>query len=186
MSNSCPKAEKDLSRSTGLNYDRSSMFPFIVRRLAPLLLWLPLFGCATQADEQNKRLNELNDRLQRVQSTTVRLEERVAALEGTYRALIAQPRAASNSSNQVLAPKDLPVVKMAPRSAEAEGNDAVVAGPEPDEPRTLIVGEGTRVEARSSADASGSPPAKRAKDKATSESTSKKPSNATVSGNKAP
>jgi hypothetical protein len=129
-------------------------------------------------------LNELRERIDRFQTTTGRLEERIAALEGAVRAQ--EIRLSANVPGpQVRAPKDLPVVKMeAPGQSGGPPDEPVAA--ESDEQRTLIVGEGNRVEARPTTD-SNAEPTRKAKEKApASRSPSKGQTNATVSGNKAP
>ncbi|MGC4069194.1 MAG: hypothetical protein QM784_32010 [Polyangiaceae bacterium] len=155
-----------------------------VLRVLALVLSFSVVACGTQSDEQSRRLNELRERLEKFQTTTGRLEERIAALENAVRAQETRLGSSTSSPTQVSAPKDLPVVKMAPPPTN-EGALDELAPPENEDGRTLIVGEGNRVEART-ADASVDPP-KRTKEKTpATRATSKGQSNATVSGNKAP
>jgi hypothetical protein len=155
-----------------------------VLRLLALVLSLSVVACGSQSDEQSRRLNEVRERLEKFQSTAGRLEERIAALEAAVRAQESRLAAGASPANPVRAPKDLPVVKMAP-PASSDGALDEPAPPEGEEQRTLIVGEGNRVEARAT-DANVEPP-KRSKERAAAtRPTSKGPTNATVSGNKAP
>lgn len=174
-----------MSRSNGLNYDHLSMTFSDVKRFAVGFLWLPLLGgCATQTDEQSRQLRELTDRLARMQSTTDRLEERVSALETVHRTQSVKQVQTGNSAG---VPADLPVVKMAPPTSAIPSEGIAGVNSESEEPRTLIVGEGSRVEARSGAQESSpsNPLPKRSKDKAT-ESTTKKPGGTTETGKKTP
>jgi hypothetical protein len=83
------------------------------------------------------------------------------------------------------APPNLPIVKMSPPSG-TNPPDVSVPGEENEEPRTLIVGEGSRVEARSAEEPMVSSPAKRGKDKTSTESSAKKSRAVTETGNKTP
>jgi hypothetical protein len=73
---------------------------------------------------------------------------------------------------------------MAPQPATA--NEPMTGGLDSDEPRTLIVGEGSRVEARKSDEASTGVPSKRNKDRVPAETTTKKASGTTDTGKKTP
>lgn len=173
---------KDLSRSFGLNYDRTRMALSIVTQLTLPLFWISLAsGCATQTDEQAKRLSELNDRIGRLQTTNERLEERMSALEAAHRANVTKP---TNLGQRTTVPQDLPVVKMTPPPATA--NEPTTVGSDTDEPRTLIVGEGSRVEARKSDEAPTGVTGKRNKDKAPVEAAPRKASGSTDTGKKTP
>lgn len=101
-------------------------------------------GCASQNDATHKRVEELDGRVRRLQATADRLEERVAAAEAALKAGF-RPNRSPLASTDIARP-DLPVVQM-------ESPDPPPPPPSPpsadEEPRPLIVGEGSRVEARS-------------------------------------
>lgn len=146
--------------------------------LACSALLLQLVGCAAQSNNQTKQINELSEQVRRLQATTDHLQERMSALENL------RARESERSSRQVPAATpgvpDLPVVKMTP-DARAGTSDAPAANGETEEPRPLIVGEGSRIETRSSGEPIVAP--RRSKDKV-SDTTSKRPSSAPESGKK--
>jgi hypothetical protein len=65
-------------------------------------------------------------------------------------------------------------------------NEPIPASGDSDEPRTLIVGEGSRIEARKSDEAPSFSPSKRSKEKTVPESSSKKTNGSTETGKKTP
>jgi hypothetical protein len=158
------------------------MVPSIVKRLARGLIWFTLpLGCASEKDATSKHLNDLSERVGRLQTINDRLEERVSALEAATRARNEKPMVQSRST---ALPQDLPVVKMAP--ALETSNEPIPMSGDSDEPRTLIVGEGSRVEARKSDEVTGTSPSKRSKEKTVTEPSSKKSSGAADTGKKTP
>jgi len=157
------------------------MFLSAVRQLRLATLWLLLLGgCATQTDELKQQLREAGDRQHRTEARLDRMEERVSALELAHRALSNRSKPPMES---LAMPPDLPLVKMTPGKGSAD-IDAADSGSDSNEPRTLIVGEGAKVESKMVNDSPTVVPPKRNKDKANVDS-AKKPSLPLDNGNKA-
>jgi hypothetical protein len=158
------------------------MVPSIAQRLARGFIWFTLpLGCASSNDATSKHLTELSERVSRLQTINDRLEERVSALEAATRARNEKPTVPSRST---ALPQDLPVVKMAP--ALETSNEPIPMSGDGDEPRTLIVGEGSRIEARKSDEVTSLSPSKRSKEKTVTEPSSKKASGSAETGKKTP
>lgn len=114
--------------------------------------WLALLviaqGCAGQSGATDRQIREHEERIKRLSANCDRLEERILALEAVIRSGIStdhRPPAASAER------PDLPVVRVVPNGQKAESssnaespNEGVVE----DTRRLTIVGEGSRVEAR--------------------------------------
>lgn len=188
-SNYRPNTEKDLYGSVAINYDRPRMPQKVDKRSYLALLWLlTANGCATQSPDMEKQLREATERLHRLESRSDRLEERVSALELVKRT---QASRGPEEGRPAGVPSDLPVVKMEPTRG-AIGSDAADPGGETDEPRTLIVGEGARVETKTVSESSGaaaSPkatlPTKRTREKGNTDAP-KKANGSMEHGNAAP
>jgi hypothetical protein len=101
-------------------------------------------GCASQSDAAHKQVEELEGRVRRLQALSDRLEERVVAVEASLKVGTRTNRSPMASTD--ISRPELPVVQMAPTAPPPSAPDAA---PEDEEPRPLIVGEGSRVEARS-------------------------------------
>jgi len=117
--------------------------------LAPVVFAL---GCASQSNNTDRQLRDQQAVITRLTATTDRLQERVIALEAA-----ANGKAAGSHSEQPMNPPrpDLPTVKVTPDKPDAEpiwnSGDGVDAAPS-DSGRVVIVGEGSRVEARAAGD----------------------------------
>lgn len=146
--------------------------------LAWAALLSQLVGCASQSNTQTKQLNELNEQVRRLQATSDHLQERMSALENL------RARESERASRQLPAATpgvpDLPIVKMTPDARPSSHETSSVTG-DNEEPRPLIVGEGSRIETRSSGEAIAPP--RRSKDKA-GDTSSKRPSASPESGKK--
>lgn len=143
----CRFIKKDLSRFDGLNYDPQPMTRLTLSGLVGTVLVWQLTGCATQSDVQTKQLNELKEQVRRLQATSDRLQERLSALENQA----VQDGQESQRPLPVVTPgvPELPVVKMSPEPKPPTADPSAYTG-ESEEPRPLIVGEGSRIETRTS------------------------------------
>ncbi len=178
-------SKKDLSWFPGLNYDPHPMTRSLVLRSAFAPLLLLGMGCASQSDNSGRQVRELTDQVRRLQSTTDRLEERLAAIENARQRDAQRPPPTVSLASEL---PNLPVVKVNPDSSVSANEARPIAG-DGDEPRPLIVGEGSRIETRSSGNESTSvtPAPRRPKDKsATEPTTTKRPNGAMDSGKKSP
>jgi len=142
----------------------------IVQCSAYVSLVLLGMGCASQSDSGTRQLRELGEQVRRLQATTDRMEERLAAIENARLKDVQRPPVPVSLTNDV---PNLPVVKVNPDAGALTDGSRPTAG-DADESRPLIVGEGTRIETRSSgAEPPGaSVPLRRSKDKSAVESTS--------------
>lgn len=167
----------------GLNYDPCPM------TRTPPLSWLlvavlPLaFGCAAQSDDRGKQIVQLSEQVRRLQATTDRLQERLSALENARAREAERPPRVTQLAPEI--PTGLPVVKMSsePGSSSPEASSTTT---DDDEPRPLIVGEGARIETRTSGAETSAPGAspRRAKDKPATDSSIKRSNATTESGKK--
>jgi len=133
-------------------------------RLAILAgLLLGILGCGKDHDATEKRLHQLQDELTRLQNSNDRLEERVTSLELTRAppsGATAQP--VPDAAEQTVERPPLKVVRLGPeqpkapsseesaRAAKGEASEPASepAPPGDDSPRTLIRGQGSRLETR--------------------------------------
>ena len=109
-------------------------------------------GCASQSGATDRRLHEQAELIKRLSANCDRLEERIIALEAAIR----------SGSGGVHRPQDtnaerpeLPVVKVVPNGQKADtfsDTDMSTEGAVEDSQRLTIVGEGSRVEARTAAE----------------------------------
>jgi len=125
-----------------------------------LALTVLALGCASQSSNTERQLREQEQRLKRLTATCDRLEERMLALEAVTKGASESARLEANTSP---ARPSLPTVKVAPEGIEsgppslsAGASDAVAE----DDQRVVIVGEGSRVEARTAGESSSSVVAK--------------------------
>jgi len=120
--------------------------------LAPLVLVL---GCASQSSNANRQLHEQEERLRRLTANYDRLEERVIALEATTKV---------KSIGKSAEPRpELPTVRVTPDHLEAEPlpmGEGSADIPGDDNHRVVIVGEGSRVEARAAGEVTTTPVAR--------------------------
>ena len=158
---------------------RSACFSALGRLV--LLAFVPLAaGCASDKDHVEKQLSKLNDEVQRMQSETDRMGERLDAMEARQASAprANEERIASNTP-AVVRPK-LKVVRMEPGD-ENSADDVSEAGAQPpgDDggPRVLIRGEGTSVETRTFSGSSPPPASKSKSDAGKSRKTDATPSN---------
>lgn len=141
-------------------------------------------GCASQSDSSARQVRELTDQVRRLQATTDRLEERLSAIEHARPKEVQRP---PNSVSLTTDMPDLPVVKVNPESG-ASASSVRSGGGDADEPRPLIVGEGSRVETRASGaePSNANLPARRKEKSAAEPATTKQKSGATDAGKKTP
>lgn len=178
--------EKDLSWLRGLHYDHDPMTRNIVRRSLLAALLLCGSGCAAQSDNSSKQLHALADQVRRLQSTADRLEERMAAIENARLRETQRTASLPVVSSEI---PSLPVIKADSESSAVSGDSSPPQGETGDEPRPLIVGEGSRIETRSSGVElpATNNPTRRMKDKPSSDSVGvKRPNVARDSGKKSP
>lgn len=141
-------------------------------------------GCAAQTDASSKRLNELNEQVRRLQATTDRLQERLSALEN---ARVREVERAPQPGSAPSAIPELPVVKLQ-ANADSSQLEQPSGAAETNEPRPLIVGEGSRIETRTGNSDSGaaSSSQRRAKEKSGVGAANKRPNVSHESGKKSP
>jgi hypothetical protein len=149
--------EKDLSWLPGLNYDRVPMNRKSLTWLV-MMAYLPLgFGCAAQSDSNSKQLRELTEQVRGLQATTDRLQERLSALENSR----TKERGPAVVTTPPMDTPNLPVVRMGAETVLPSVEASAVSNSS-EEPRPLIVGEGSRIETRTSgSEASVLPPSPR-------------------------
>lgn len=117
---------------------------------------LMAFGCANESSSTVRQLHEQEERIKRLTATCDRLEERVLALEGAAKGVTSRAR---NDAEQRPIRPDLPTVKVAPDTTEtgsASSNEGTPDAIADDNRRVVIVGEGSRVEARPAGESSSS------------------------------
>jgi outer membrane murein-binding lipoprotein Lpp len=157
----------------------------VVQSLACAASFLLGMGCASQSDAGSRQVRELSEQVRRIQSATDRLEERLAAVENARQRDAQRPAGPVSLTTDV---PELPVVKVQPAPAVST-NDLRPTTGDGDEPRPLIVGEGSRIETRPGGGESlhSNLPVRRSKDKTTVETTStKRQTSGTDSGKKTP
>lgn len=131
-----------------------------MRSIPCLAFTIVALGCASQSSNTERTLREQEERLKRMTATCDRLEERVLALEAAARKGVgnSQPNASAGPPRP-----DLPTVKVTPDAPEPEmlpNVDSAIGDSTSDNRRVVIVGEGSRVEARTAGEVSSSVVAK--------------------------
>jgi hypothetical protein len=141
-----------------------SLRPAYARAEMHSISWLALMvfalGCASQSSDADRQLREQEARIKRLTATCDRLVERVSALETVGKTGPVGSRLDTHVSSQR---PDLPMVKVTPDRPEAEPTSNVEAPPDatPDDGRRVeIVGEGSRVEARTAGESTSAAPAR--------------------------
>lgn len=125
-----------------------------MRSISCLAFTVLALGCASQSSNTERQLREQEERLKRLTATSDRLEERVSALE------VAAKGAGTVVRHEVSAAParpDLPTVMLAPEKSETEpapNNEGASDPTTDDNRRVVIVGEGSRVEARAAGESS--------------------------------
>ncbi len=141
----------NLPHRVGQGYDPAEM-----RSLSCLTLVLMMLGCASETSNTARQLREQQERIKRLTTTCDRLEERVLALEAAAKGIGKGARV--NAQSEASRP-DLPTIKVAPDSSEtgpAPSSEAAPDATADDDRRVVIVGEGSRVEARTAGESSSS------------------------------
>ena len=123
--------------------------------LIALLILAP--GCASQTQATEHQVRDLEARIKRLSSSSERMEERILALEAVTQS---DSRGRRDPPDGNAARPELPVVRVDPNGQKSE------TAPEPerssegaaeDSRRLVIVGEGSRVEARTASETSPPP-----------------------------
>ena len=124
-------------------------------------------GCASQSDGHARQVRELGAQVRQLQATSDRLEERLAAVENARRHEPTKPLTGTAPPSDV---PELPIVRLHSEAMPGAAGEGHSGAAETDEPRPLIVGEGSRVETRASGEsAPANTPLRRSKDKANAE-----------------
>jgi len=110
-----------------------------------------LCSCAAGSDATKKRIDDLEGQVTRLKASADRLEERLVGIETVLRD--ERSDRGKQSASLELSRPPLPVVAVEPSSGQPAVSEPAATG---DESRPLIVGEGTRLETRSSSDGASS------------------------------
>jgi hypothetical protein len=145
-------SRSSLPRSGGPAYDRIPMRPASSLPLIALLIFAP--GCASQTQATEHQVRDLEARIKRISANSERMEERILALEAATQS---GPSGRRDQQDVNAARPELPVVRVDPNGQKfdtASDAERPPDGATDDSRRLVIVGEGSRVEARTASETS--------------------------------